>query len=470
MPRVASEASVSAQVAASHARSAGKSSGPGPEPFAQLLPDPEPASAPAGGSGPREPKQVEKADSGAPAARTEQEAPARKTDRPDEQPETEIGQLIADLAAELTQLRADAALTVAPPPDVGVKPASLPVSVGAAGTPAVAPLPATDAPAPVVDPAAADTPEPAKPVPAVAEKAGPAPAKIVTIATEAAAKEPAPIAGTPPQAPPKPQQIQIDKAKPQSPVTNRAEQPTAEPAVELAEPETGKPAPPAEAEAEAEAKSGKRAAPREAAEPSTAPKANPHAEIRAPAANSPAADIRGPDIKVGPPLDLATAAIQSAPPAHSAAPAAAPPPAQLAPPVPVPFGGLAVAIAANAHGGRNRFEIRLDPPELGRIDVRLHFDAKGHVTSHLIVDRSETLDLLRRDAADLERSLQQAGLKTSDNGLQFSLRDQSPGADTDGRGRGPSAHLVVPDSEPAADIVMRGYTRTGEGAGVDIRV
>ena len=80
-----------------------------------------------------------------------------------------------------------------------------------------------------------------------------------------------------------------------------------------------------------------------------------------------------------------------------------------------------------AQAGKNHFEIRLDPPELGRIEVRLDVDRDGHVTSRLIADRSDTLDLLRRDASGLERALQDAGLKTADNGLQFSLRDQTMG-------------------------------------------
>ena len=91
----------------------------------------------------------------------------------------------------------------------------------------------------------------------------------------------------------------------------------------------------------------------------------------------------------------------------------------------VPLAAVGVEIAARAQSGSNRFEIRLDPPDLGRIDVHLDVDRDGHVTSRVVVDRPETLDALRRDAPDLERALQQAGLKTSDNGLQFSLRDQS---------------------------------------------
>ncbi len=90
----------------------------------------------------------------------------------------------------------------------------------------------------------------------------------------------------------------------------------------------------------------------------------------------------------------------------------------------VPIAGLAVEIVARAQDGAKRFEIRLDPPELGRIDVRLDVDQAGKVTSRLMVERAETLDLLRRDAPQLERALQHAGLNT-EGGLEFSLRDQS---------------------------------------------
>ena len=77
------------------------------------------------------------------------------------------------------------------------------------------------------------------------------------------------------------------------------------------------------------------------------------------------------------------------------------------------------------HAGNKHFEIRLDPPELGRIDVKLDVDRDGNVSTRLVVDRADTLDLLKRDASTLERALQQAGLKTSDNALEFSLRQQA---------------------------------------------
>ncbi len=46
----------------------------------------------------------------------------------------------------------------------------------------------------------------------------------------------------------------------------------------------------------------------------------------------------------------------------------------------VPLAGVAIEIAGKALAGKNRFEIRLDPPELGRIEVRLDVDRDGNVT------------------------------------------------------------------------------------------
>ncbi|MBN9001036.1 MAG: flagellar hook-length control protein FliK, partial [Rhizobiales bacterium] len=67
----------------------------------------------------------------------------------------------------------------------------------------------------------------------------------------------------------------------------------------------------------------------------------------------------------------------------------------------VPVSGLAVQIAASARAGNSRFEIRLDPAEFGRIDVRLDVDRHGNVTSHLTVEKPETLAMLRQDAPQL---------------------------------------------------------------------
>jgi hypothetical protein len=163
------------------------------------------------------------------------------------------------------------------------------------------------------------------------------------------------------------------------------------------------------------------------------------------------------------------------PPSQDVSPA----PANLATPAPpaaqaatVPLAGVAIEIAGQAMAGKNRFEIRLDPPELGRIEVRLDVDRDGQVTTRLIADRSDTLDLLRRDASGLERALQDAGLKTADNSLQFSLRDQTMGREQSNTSAPGAAQIVVHDDAlPVNDATQRNYSRlAGLRGGIDIRV
>jgi flagellar hook-length control protein FliK len=80
-------------------------------------------------------------------------------------------------------------------------------------------------------------------------------------------------------------------------------------------------------------------------------------------------------------------------------------------------------IGLRALQGAKEFQIRLDPAELGRIDVRLEIGDDKSVSARLVVDRVETLQLLQRDAKTLERALEQAGLKANDAGIDISLRD-----------------------------------------------
>ncbi|MGZ3410391.1 MAG: flagellar hook-length control protein FliK [Xanthobacteraceae bacterium] len=135
----------------------------------------------------------------------------------------------------------------------------------------------------------------------------------------------------------------------------------------------------------------------------------------------------------------------------------------------VPIAGLAVEIATRAKDGNKSFDIRLDPPELGRIHVRLDIDSKGNVTSHLLVDRADTYDLLRRDFSGLERALNDAGLKTGDNSLQFTMRDQGFAGDQQrGNQFTHSSRVVVPGEVDAPAGAPR-YMLPRLG-GVDIRV
>lgn len=124
-------------------------------------------------------------------------------------------------------------------------------------------------------------------------------------------------------------------------------------------------------------------------------------------------------------------------------PAPAPEPASLLPQaqaVPVPLGAVAMTIGLRSLAGSNRFEISLDPKDLGRIDVNLDIDKdNGTVTAHLTVDRPETLALLQRDVGNLQQALSQAGFDSGDVGINLSLRSDTGstggnGAERDGGG------------------------------------
>jgi flagellar hook-length control protein FliK len=140
---------------------------------------------------------------------------------------------------------------------------------------------------------------------------------------------------------------------------------------------------------------------------------------------------------------------------------------------PVPLSGVAVEIAASVQAGRTRFEVRLDPADLGQIDVRIDVDRSGQVTSHLTVEKPETLSMLQQEAPQLQQALNDAGLKIGSGGLQFSLRDQSSsGQNNNGNLTNGNAHqLVVSEEDTASPVVAGRYGRiAGTSGGIDIRV
>jgi flagellar hook-length control protein FliK len=137
-----------------------------------------------------------------------------------------------------------------------------------------------------------------------------------------------------------------------------------------------------------------------------------------------------------------------------------------------------MTIGLRSLAGSSHFEIRLDPVDLGRIDVRLEIDKeKGTVTTKVVVERPETLALLRRDADNLQQALSQAGLDPG-AGISLSLRDDgaSGGAgsgdrpfdkaqpDDGDRRRASQTSALPPAIELTAQRMLRGI------AGIDIRI
>jgi flagellar hook-length control protein FliK len=128
---------------------------------------------------------------------------------------------------------------------------------------------------------------------------------------------------------------------------------------------------------------------------------------------------------------------------------------------------VSVKIAAAAGSEERDITIRLDPPELGRVEVRL--ETRGDaVRVVMAVERPDTLDLLRRDAQLLDAALQRANVRL-DGDIEFSLR-QGPsgwgngsGADNGGRSDGHQAPFGV-SLDPELDIPPARSRLQGESA------
>ncbi len=136
---------------------------------------------------------------------------------------------------------------------------------------------------------------------------------------------------------------------------------------------------------------------------------------------------------------------------------------------------IAFELGRQITDGNTRFQIRLDPPELGKIDVRLEIDKGGQVNARLTVEKAETLDLMQRDQRGLERALQQAGIDSGKTNLEFSLK-QNPfagqnaqqdqrGDGQQGRSSGEGQEAEVVD-EPAPTVNL--YRGTLQARGVNI--
>lgn len=132
---------------------------------------------------------------------------------------------------------------------------------------------------------------------------------------------------------------------------------------------------------------------------------------------------------------------------------------------------VAVHVAQAAGDGSDRISLKLSPAELGRIDVKLEFGPEGRIHAVFAADRPHTLELLQRDARELARALQDAGLQADSGSLSFNLRD--------GRGQGFARAHDAPGFGPAdpdvdADPVLppppiHAGIRTDNGR-IDIRV
>ena len=87
---------------------------------------------------------------------------------------------------------------------------------------------------------------------------------------------------------------------------------------------------------------------------------------------------------------------------------------------------------AGSDGVARDITLQLDPPELGRVEVKMNFDKNAKMKAVMTVEKPETLALLQRDAQMLERAMQDMGID-ADSGISFELADGGHDFNQNGR-------------------------------------
>jgi flagellar hook-length control protein FliK len=88
---------------------------------------------------------------------------------------------------------------------------------------------------------------------------------------------------------------------------------------------------------------------------------------------------------------------------------------------------VSVQISKAVNAGNDKISIQLKPAEMGRVDVQMEVGHDGRVVAVVTADNKSTLDLLQKDARELQQALQQAGLQVDNDSLSFNLREQGDG-------------------------------------------
>lgn len=75
----------------------------------------------------------------------------------------------------------------------------------------------------------------------------------------------------------------------------------------------------------------------------------------------------------------------------------------------------------HAPDGAQRLTVRLDPPELGHVQVRVERPLEAPARVEITVEKPETLTLLLRDQPQLQRALDQAGVPAEGRSVSFHI-------------------------------------------------
>ena len=137
-----------------------------------------------------------------------------------------------------------------------------------------------------------------------------------------------------------------------------------------------------------------------------------------------------------------------------------------------PMEQVSVRVAKAAASDERLITIRLDPPELGHVEVTLETQ-KDAVRVALAIERPETLDILRKDSQALDQALARANVRV-DGGIEFSLRQQGQGPaggfGSGGEQRGDGSRFGANGPAAANDLPTRPLAALPGSGAMDIVV
>ncbi|HCR85411.1 MAG TPA: hypothetical protein DIV86_01915 [Alphaproteobacteria bacterium] len=80
---------------------------------------------------------------------------------------------------------------------------------------------------------------------------------------------------------------------------------------------------------------------------------------------------------------------------------------------------------AHISKGKDSFEVSLEPENLGKLQIKIGFDAHGKASMMIVAERQDTLDMLKKDVAGFEKILGDNGIKSDAGSMSFNLKEQN---------------------------------------------
>lgn len=83
---------------------------------------------------------------------------------------------------------------------------------------------------------------------------------------------------------------------------------------------------------------------------------------------------------------------------------------------------------AHISKNKNVIDLHLEPAHLGKVQIKFDFGAEGRSHVTVVAENKDTLDILRKDSSQIEKILQDNGIKADSGSLSFNLQGGNNGS------------------------------------------